>query len=81
MTKTSPEFVAYVGDGLVLLERDLGILVQMFAIVVYSDSYSYFQHCIRGLQKDEDHCACIGVCEDIDECMKYFPDFEIDDLF
>ena len=58
-----------------------GILVQMFAIVVYSDSYSYFQHCIRGLQKDEHHCACIGVCEDIDECMKYFPDFEMDDLF
>lgn len=58
-----------------------GILVQMFAIVVYSDSYSYFQHCIRGLQKDDNHCACIGVCEDIEECMKYFPDFEIDDLF
>lgn len=57
-----------------------GILVQMFAIVMYSNSYSYFQHCIRGLQKDESHCACIGVCEDVDECMKYFPDFDIEDL-
>lgn len=58
-----------------------GILMQMFAIVVYGNSYSYFQHCIRGLQKDEEHCACIGVCENLDECMKYFPDFDIDDLF
>ena len=58
-----------------------GILVQVFAMVVFSESYSYFQHCIRGLQKDDSHCACIGVCEDIEECQKYFPDFEIDDLF
>lgn len=58
-----------------------GILVQVFAMVVFSDSYAYFQHCIRGLQKDEEHCACIGVCEDIVECEKYFPDFTMEDLY
>lgn len=58
-----------------------GILSQMFAIIVFSNSYSYFQHCIQGLQKDEEHCACIGVCQDIDECMKYFSDFKVDFLF
>ncbi len=58
-----------------------GILVQAFAMVVFSDSYAYFQHCIRGLQKDEEHCACIGVCEDLSECEKYFPDFSVEDLY
>ena len=57
-----------------------GILAQMFAIVVFSGSYAYFQHCIQGLQKGEDYCACIGVCEDIGECERYFADFELEDL-
>ena len=58
-----------------------GILNQMFALSIYSNSYSYFQHCIRGLQKDDVSCACIGVCEDINECKKYFSDFSIEDLY
>lgn len=58
-----------------------GILNQMFALSIYSNSYSYFQHCIRGLQKDDISCACIGVCEDINECKKYFSDFSIEDLY
>lgn len=58
-----------------------GILSQMFAKTVFGNSYSYFQHCIRGLQKNDKSCACIGVCTDVDECLKYFPDFEINDLF
>ena len=58
-----------------------GILTQAFAISIFGNSYSYFQHCIMGMQKDENSCNCIGVCEDIDECSKYFPDFTIEDLY
>lgn len=58
-----------------------GILNQAFAISIFGNSYSYFQHCIMGLQKDEKSCNCIGVCEDIDECNKYFSDFTIEDLY
>ena len=57
-----------------------GILNQMFAVAVFNNSYSYFQHCIQGLQKASGSCACVGVCENINECSLYFPDFEIDDL-
>lgn len=58
-----------------------GIMSQMFAFSVFSNSYSYFQHCIRGLQKNETSCACIGVCENLEECTKYFSDFKLEDLF
>lgn len=57
-----------------------GILTQMFAIAIFGNSYAYFQHCIRGLQKDEENCACIGVCENIEECQKFFEDFEMEDI-
>lgn len=58
-----------------------GILNQIFVLSLYSNSYSYFHYCIRGLQKNDTSCACIGVCEDINECKKYFSDFCMEDLY
>lgn len=58
-----------------------GIITQGFALAIFNKNYAYFQHCISGIQHVDDKPCCIGIVEDIDECMKYFKDFCIEDLY
>ena len=59
-----------------------GILSQAIGIKVFNNNYAYFQHCIYGIQRNDNNIPlCIGVTDNIDEMSEVFEDFVIDDLY
>lgn len=59
-----------------------GIFSQAIGIAIFSNNYTYFQHCIYGIQRDpENKPLCIGVTDNIDEILNVFDDFKMDDLY
>lgn len=59
----------------------LGIITQMLGLVMFGNSYSYFQHVISGLQTNEGKYLCIGVVEDIQKAIEFFNDIRPEDYF
>ncbi len=58
-----------------------GILSQALGLVIFNNNYAYFQHCIYGIQRTENHVPlCIGVSDDISDAMNHFKDFSIEDI-
>lgn len=58
-----------------------GVFVQSIALAIHGGNYAYFQHALSGLQKGCGSPKCVGIVSDIDEALKYFPDFRIEDMY
>ena len=58
-----------------------GILSQALGLVIFNNNYAYFQHCIYGIQHDDEgKPLCIGVSDDLDVVLANFPDFDLSDI-
>lgn len=58
-----------------------GVFIQSIALAIHGGNYAYFQHALSGLQKGCGSPKCVGIVSDIDEALKYFPDFRIEDMY
>lgn len=59
-----------------------GILSQSFGISLFNKNYAYFQHCIYGLQRNEEGKPfCIGVIDSLDEGELHFKGFLPEDVY
>lgn len=58
----------------------VGLIVQSFGILIFSNNYNYIQHILASLQRDRGIALCIGAVSDIEEAKRCFPDFKLADF-
>lgn len=58
-----------------------GLFTQSIALVIFNKNYSYFQHCINGLQRVNHIPLCLGVIESMEEGKERFQGFDSDYLY
>lgn len=56
------------------------VLVQGLAQILFHNNFTYFQHCVAGLQRTTGRAKCIGCVRSFDEAASIFPEVRRDDF-
>ncbi|EPH06056.1 hypothetical protein HMPREF1531_00704 [Propionibacterium sp. oral taxon 192 str. F0372] len=56
------------------------VLVQGLAQILFHNNFTYFQHCVAGLQRTTGKAKCIGCVRSFDEAASIFPEVRRDDF-
>jgi len=59
----------------------IGLFVQSIAMKMFHNNYSFILHILNSIQRNNDVPRCIGSVISFDESKKYFPNYNIEEVF